>query len=377
MSVLHHRIDGPDGAPVLVLLNSLGSSLEMWTPCVGPLSERFRVVRMDARGHGDSAPVRSPEPIGLADLGRDVLDTADALGLDRFHLAGVSVGGMTGMWLAIHHPERIARLALICTSAHLPPASGWTDRAAAVRAAGVGSIADVTARRWITPGLAERDPALLDRLREMLAATDAEDYAALCGAIAAMDLRPDLGRIAAPTLVVSADGDPATPPEHGRVIADGIPGARFELITGAAHISPVEAPAVVVALLRDHLRGGATAASGFATRRAVLGDAHVDAAIAATVPVTAAFQDFITRYAWGDVWTREELSRRERSIVTLTSLISLGNENEIAMHVRAALRNGLTPEEIAEVCLHTAVYAGVPRSNSAFAIIRRTLAESA
>ncbi len=114
---------------------------------------------------------------------------------------------------------------------------------------------------------------------------------------------------------------------------------------------------------------------GMRTRRAVLGDAHVDRAVAGTTDLTEAFQDFITRYAWGEVWTRPGLDRRMRSVVTLTALVSLRAENEIAMHVRGAIANGLTPDEIAEVILHTAVYAGVPAANAAFAIAQRTLAE--
>ena len=120
----------------------------------------------------------------------------------------------------------------------------------------------------------------------------------------------------------------------------------------------------------DHIRE-----AGLAVRRAVLGDAHVDRARARTTPFTAAFQDFITRYAWGEVWTRPALERRSRSMITLAVLTALGRENEIEMHVRGALRNGLSPEEIGEVLLHTAVYAGVPAANAAFAIARRVIEE--
>ncbi|HEY0359090.1 MAG TPA: 4-carboxymuconolactone decarboxylase [Mycobacteriales bacterium] len=116
-------------------------------------------------------------------------------------------------------------------------------------------------------------------------------------------------------------------------------------------------------------------AGGMEVRRAVLGDAHVDRAVASTTEFTAPFQDFITRYAWGDVWTRPGLDRRTRSIVTLTVLTALGHENELAMHVRAAVRNGLSADEIGEVLLHTAVYAGVPAANTAFAVAQRVLAE--
>ncbi len=373
---LHHEISGPVGAPALVLLNSIGGTTAMWAACAGRLSEHYRVIRMDARGHGGSAVGNSPTAIGLDTLAGDVLSTLDALGVDRFHLAGQSLGGMTAMWLAIHHPERIIRLALVCTSAYLPPPSNWLDRAAKVRESGLADIADEAVARWITPALAQRDPDLFARLRDALVACDREDYAQCCEAISEMDLRSDLGRISAPTLVISADEDPATPPVHGEAIAAGVPGARFEIVHDAAHVATVEQPARIADLMLDHLGGTGTLARGFAIRREVLGDAHVNAAITATTPLTEPFQDFITRYAWGEIWSRTELGHRERSIATLAALIAIGAEKELALHVRAALRNGLTATEIAEVCLHTAVYAGVPRANSALGVIQRTLAES-
>lgn len=375
---------GVAGAPVVVLLNSLGATTGMWDPQVGALAEQFRVVRVDTRGHGAS-PAAPPGAAGgpgtLDELGRDVLRVLDRLradlGVSRVHLAGLSLGGMIAMWLAAHHPDRVARLALLCTSAHLPPAAGWLSRAAAVRHAGTASVAGAVVTRWVTPGLAARDPGLVAALTAMITSTDAESYARCCEAISAMDLRADLPRIAAPTLVVAGAEDPATPPEHARVIAAGIAGSRLEVLADAAHVATVEQAGALTHLLLEHFRGGATLDAGFAARRAVLGDTHVERAIAGTSPLTAAFQEFITRYAWGDVWSRPELSRRDRSVVTLAALVALGAEHELAMHVRAALRGGLTPTQISEILLHTALYAGLPRANRAFAIAQQVLSETA
>ena len=371
--MLAWREDGPADAPALVLLNSIGTTTEMWTPCLAPLAEQFRVVRIDARGHGASAPSPPGAPCTVADLGQEVLDVLDELGLEHVHLAGVSLGAMTAMWLAIHHPARAARLALLSTAAHLPTGPAYLDRAATVRAGGMAAIADVPARVWITPALAERDPALLAGLQAMLAGVDAESYAQCCAALADLDLRADLGRIAAPTLVVAGADDSATPPEHAAAIVAAVPGARLEVLAQAAHIAPVEQPARVARLLLAHFGGGATLAAGYATRRAILGDEHVDRTLAATTQLTAAFQDFLTRYAWGDVWSRPGLARRDRSIATLAALVALGAENELALHVRAARRNGLSADEITEILLHTALYAGLPRANRAFAIARDVL----
>jgi 3-oxoadipate enol-lactonase/4-carboxymuconolactone decarboxylase len=204
--------------------------------------------------------------------------------------------------------------------------------------------------------------------------TPDEGYAACCDAIDAMDLRGGLASITAPTLVISGLRDPAIPPEHQVRIAAGVPGARLAAVD-AAHIPNVELADEVTEIVLGHLLARDPHSDGMATRRAVLGDEHVDRSIARTTPLTAPFQDFITRYAWGDVWTRPGLERRSRSMITLALLCGLKHENELAMHVRAAVRNGLTPEEISEVFLHTAVYAGVPTANSAFAIAQETLGE--
>lgn len=371
---LSWRSDGADDAPALVLLNSVGSTTDMWTPVVGALAEQFRVIRIDHRGHGNSAPSPAGTACTLADLGADVIAVLDELGLDRVHLAGLSLGGMTGMWLAIHHPDRIKRLALLCTSAAMP-SDTYANRAQTVRAEGMGVVADGIVARWLTSDLAERDSDLVAALQAMVVSIDAESYAQCCEAIATMDLRADLGRIAAPTIVLAGQQDSATPPDHGALIAEGIAGARLELLDPAAHLATFEQPARIVVLLREHFRAGATLSRGYATRRAVLGDEHVDRAIASTTPLTEPFQEFITRYAWGDIWSRPELALRERSIATLAALVSLGAEHELAMHVRAARRNGLTPEDIVEVFLHTALYAGLPRANRAIAVARDVMDE--
>jgi 3-oxoadipate enol-lactonase/4-carboxymuconolactone decarboxylase len=367
--------DGPPGAPPLVLLASVGASTRMWDPIAGALAEHHRVLRIDTRGHGDSPPAPAGGSPDIAELAADVLAVLDDRGLARVDLAGLSLGGMIGMWIAAHAPQRLGRLALLCTSAHLPPAQGWLDRAAAVRAGGMAAVVEPVTARWLTPALAERDPALLQRLRQVFTAVDAESYAQCCAAIAVLDLRPDLARIAAPTLVIAGADDPATPPEHARVIAAGIAGARVEVVSPAAHLAVVEQPGRIAALLLDHFRAAGNPAAGMTVRRAVLGDAHVDRAIAATTPFSDPFQQFITRYAWGEIWTRPGLTRRDRSIATIAALVAMGAERELALHLRAGLRNGLTRAELAEVLLHTAVYAGVPRANRAFAVAEQILAE--
>jgi 3-oxoadipate enol-lactonase len=250
--ILHHDIAGPDDAPVLLLGGSLGTTLKMWDGQLA-LAERFRVVRFDHRGHGGS-PV-PPGPYRIADLGADVLALMDQLGIERASLAGLSIGGMAGIWLAASAPERIDRLVLLCTSAHMPPASAWQERAATVLEAGsTEPVADAIVGRWLTPGFAAEHPEVAADLRAMLTSSPPDGYAWCCGAVEHMDLREELPRIAAATLVISGSDDLATPPQMQAQIAAAIPDARHEIIRPGAHVVAVEQPAAVNRLIEEHLR---------------------------------------------------------------------------------------------------------------------------
>jgi 3-oxoadipate enol-lactonase len=250
---VHHVIDGPPGAPVLLLSNSLGSTTRMWDAALPRLAECFRVVRYDHRGHGQS-PV-PPGPYDLDDLVDDAIGLLDRLDVARAHVAGLSLGGMMAMRLAIRHPERVDRLALLCTSARLGPADLWATRARAVRAHGTASIAAAVVSRWVTPATATAEPTLMSGLEAMVAAIPDEGYAACCGVVERMDLRADLPRITAPTLALAGADDPATPPEHLELIAAAIPGARLAVVEHAAHLAPIERPEPVADLILSHLKG--------------------------------------------------------------------------------------------------------------------------
>jgi 3-oxoadipate enol-lactonase / 4-carboxymuconolactone decarboxylase len=361
-------IEGPDDAPVVVFAGSLGSTTAMWDAQAAALAGEFRVVRCDHRGHGGSpAP---PGPYTVDELASDVLAQLDELGVERAAFVGLSLGGAVGQLLALRAPERIERLAVCCTSSHFGAPENWTDRAATVRDGGVAAVAPAVLERWLTPAA---PPAMRERLEAMLLSVDPEGYAACSEAIARFDARGQLGALRLPVLAIAGSDDPATPPEWLEEIAAEVPGARLHVIEGARHIANVEFAAEFNRVLFPFLRGGA----GMRVRREVLGDAHVDASIERTTAFTADFQDLITRYAWGEIWTRPGLDRRMRSAITLTALVAGGHENELAMHTRAALRNGLTADEIKEVLLQTAIYCGVPAANSAFAVARRVIDEEA
>ncbi|GGT03255.1 3-oxoadipate enol-lactonase [Streptomyces kurssanovii] len=411
---LQYRVDGPEDAPILVLGPSLGTTWHMWDRQIAELSERWRVIRYDLPGHG-GAPAHPAASVG--DLAERLLATLDQLGVQRFGYAGCSVGGAVGIELALRHPQRVATLALVAASPRFGTADEFRQRGVVVRTNGLDPIARSAPERWFTPAFAAAQPAIVEWAVQMVRTTDPGCYIAACEALAAFDVRAGLGRIQVPTLVVVGSEDQVTGPAEARTLVAGIPDARLALVPGASHLAPVEQPAAVTDLLAHHFATAwhdtlaafpapaapvtsppvapvaeiAPAATeqpqatgpgradpyqaGMKVRREVLGDAHVDDVLADGDDFTGDFQELITRFAWGEVWTREGLDRRMRSCVTLTALVAGGHLEELASHTRAALRNGLTPSEIREILIHTAVYCGVPAANSAFRVAQTVIQE--
>ncbi|MEU5426446.1 alpha/beta fold hydrolase [Streptomyces olivoreticuli] len=581
-NTLQYRSDGPEDAPVLVLGPALGTTWHMWDRQIPELTRHWRVLRFDLPGHG-GAPAEPAPAVG--ELTDRLLATLDGLGVDRFGYAGCSIGGAMGADLALRHPHRLAALALIAASARSGTADSWHQRGNTVRTSGMDPIARSAPESWFTPNFAGAQPAIVDWAVQMVSTTDPGCYVAACDALAAFDVRAELGRIGVPALVLVGAEDQVTPPADARVLVAGIHDARLAVVPGASHLAPVEAPAAVTDLLVRHFTTawqlstqqgltpvtsptppsrtatpaqgptpgqafgpapgsetgqptghapgfpghgpdagvaseafghmpgrttgpgglppgpapapqpgqpagrapgfpandpgvapgqapgsgqapgfavpgraegrtagqmpGATAdhavgrapgpghvagaapghlpgpASGYGfppaqqptpapgggapvppmtggfgppptlepeaaaatapdpdpygrgmrIRREVLGDAHVDAAEAAKDDLTGDYEDFVTRYAWGGAWDRPGLDRRTRALITLTALTAGGHLDDLALHTRAALRCGLTPDDIKEALLHTAVYCGVPAAGAAFQVARRVIAE--
>ena len=248
---VHAVVTGRPDGPAVVLSNSLGSTHRMWDAQIAALEERFRVVRYDTRGHGDS-PV-PPGPYSIDELADDVIGLLDRLDIERAHLVGLSLGGMTMMRVAARNPERVNRLALLCTAAYLPPAQGWTDRAALVRADGTSAVAAAVVQRWFTPGYLAANTEARQQFEAMVAATPAEGYAACCEAISAMDQRSDLSSIIAPTLAIAGADDPATPPDLLRDIVDAVPNGRLLVVPDSAHLANAEQVDTITPALIEHL----------------------------------------------------------------------------------------------------------------------------
>lgn len=248
---LHHRVDGPEGAPVLVLGPSLGTTLDLWNPQLPELSRHCRVVRYDLRGHGGSqAPAG---PYSIAALAGDMLALLDRLGVDRFSYAGVSLAGALGTWLSRQHGDRLVGVVTIASAAWFGKPDSWLARASRVRAEGTQWLVESRFGTWFTHEFAARQPSTVAWLLDMLRTTPAEGYASCCEAIAAFDLRDRLGDISVPTLVIAGEEDPATTVAMCRELAEGIPGASLVVIPEASHFVNVERPDAVTHLLLDHL----------------------------------------------------------------------------------------------------------------------------
>ena len=336
MTVTAVRLGGRPDLPLLVLGPSLGTSATtLWSAAATHLAEHFQVVAWDLPGHGHHRGPLGEDPVTVASLAADVLAVVDELSDSfhpvPFHYAGDSVGGAVGLQLLLDAPLRVASATLLCTGAMIGTPESWAERAAQVRASGTPSLVSASAERWFAPGFLEREPERGSALLHALSDADDAGYAAVCEALAGFDVRDRLL------------GRQAIWPE-----------GRFSTLAGFCE--PGET-------LED------------AVRREVLGDAHVDRATAAATDLTREFQQFITEYAWGGIWTRPGLDRRSRSLVTLTALVARGHHEELAMHVRAARTNGVSVEEIKELLLQTAIYCGVPDANTAFRVAQQVLSE--
>jgi len=380
---LFYRLEGNEGKPVLVLSHSIGADHAMWAPQVPDLLSHFRLLRYDIRGHGASDV---PEgDYSIEELGREVLGLVDALNISEFAFCGLSLGGAIGQWLAIHAADRLSRLVLASTSPQFGPRANWDARRKAVLDGGMASVIDLVMQRFFSPETLTRGDAYAQCLRSVILETDPIGYAGCCAALRDMDHTQLLEQIRVPTLVIVGERDVATPwSGHGEKLAREIPKAQT-LHLPAAHLSNLERPRSFTAALFNFLRPQPDARSegnsdpmqaGFEVRRAVLGEEHVDRSIAATSEFNREFQELITRYAWGTIWTRPGLSRRTRRLLVLSTMAALGRWEEFRLHLRAGLMHELEPCDLKEVLLQVAVYAGVPAANTGFHIAAEVLDDS-
>ncbi len=376
------------GRPLLVLGPALGTSaIALWGEAGALLAGEFDVLAWDLPGHGGSPA--ATEPFTVGELAAGVLSRVDEVLSARgdaggsFHIAGDSLGGAVALQLLLDQPERVRTATLLCTGAKILTAESWSERAELVRVSGTGPLVESAIGRWFGPGFADRRPDAVDGLLQALTDADPSSYVWACLALAGYDLRQRLAEIDRPVLAVAGTHDISTPAPTLQEVVDGVSNGRLVVLDGVGHLAPAEAPADVARLITQHAGSPdpdpqtteGVRAAGLAVRRAVLGAAYVDQATAGTTDFTRDFQDLITQFAWGTIWTRPGLDRRSRSMITITALVAGGHHEELALHIRAARTNGLTDEEIKETLLQSAIYCSVPAANTAFRVAQRVLAE--
>ncbi len=369
------RVDtgGTLGKPTIVFMPALGAAKNVWDEVWERLGDDYFLVCLTLPGHDGNPP--HPGPLPLADIAAEVARMSETEPWGEWLFVGLSIGGGVAIELALNPPPGLVGSAMFCASARFGTEQMWRERAEQVRTHGMSSLVDVARGRWFTEEFIEAHPDRVDQVMADLTAADNHTYASLCEALAVWDARERVSQITLPMLVLSGAGDVAAAPAQGMAVAEKVEHATFVCIPGASHLAPIERPDEVAAVLTEHARHvfGVTPdtgrVAGFGVRRQVLGDDIVTASHSSASPITHRFQDFVTRYGWGEVWTDGTLSAHQRSIATLAAVVTLGDDKEIALHIAGARRNGVEWAQIAELFRHLALYAGVPRANKAMGLL--------
>ena len=366
----HYKLEGTPNSPVLIFSNSLGMDMHMWDAMVPLLLPYFQILRYDTRGMGKSEV--TPDPYSVEMLGKDVIDLMDKLNIEKAHFCGLSMGGQIGQWLGIHKPERLHKLIISNTAAKIGNDEGWNDRIKTISEQGMQSIVETALTGWFTDSFRDSYPEVIEQVRKHFTSNDIKGYSNCCAAVRDADFRNDLARIPVETFVVAGEEDPSTTVEDAEFMAERIPQAQLQVYP-TRHITSIEQPEAMAAGLIRFLVGETTFEKGMHVRRTVLGNAHVNRANKNRNDFNSDFQDFISNYAWGEIWTRPGLSKHNRSLITIAMLIALNRPDELKMHIRAAFNNGVTVEELKEVIMQAGIYCGLPAANSAFQLAQEII----
>ncbi|GHE22224.1 alpha/beta fold hydrolase [Halomonas urumqiensis] len=374
-----YRLLGAEALPLVVLAHPLGMSQAVWDDVLPALLPRYRVLTWDLPGHGASdAWPADGGAITPAALAADALALVEHAGVSRFHFAGTSIGGVVGQQLLAEQAERLLSLTLTNTGAVIGTAELWNTRAERVRNEGLAAMSAEIVPRWFAPACFEAEPALKSGWMTQMGRGDDESYARMCEMLGSTDFTGKLGATSLKVLLLAGDEDLATPPATLEALAAECQGATLEVLEGVGHVPSVEVPArfaetllaFMAVDLGDVGAHGVDYATGIETRKQVLGEEHVARSTANATSLDAPFQQMITRLAWGELWSNDDLTRRERSMITTGILAALGRE-ELELHLKTAKRIGLTEAELRQVLMHVAIYGGVPAANHAFALAKR------
>ncbi|MDD2820440.1 MAG: 3-oxoadipate enol-lactonase [Flavobacterium sp.] len=358
----NYKITGTPNSPVLAFSNSLGTDMGMWEELIPNLLPYFRVLQYDTRGHGESEITNEGYTIDL--LGNDFIALLDELKIDKVYFCGLSMGGLIGQWLGIHHPKRLFKLILSNTDSKIGTVENWNDRIKTIQNEGMQAIVEGTMERWFTDDFRKNNPNRITEIKSVFAKNNVVGYTNSCAAVRDADFRNDLHKITIETLVITGTEDAVTNVEQAELLVKAIPNASLKILP-ARHLSATELPEIYTQVMIDFIVGESTFERGMHVRRSVLGEAHVAKAIENSNEFNGDFQNFISNYAWGEIWTRPELSKHNRSLITIAMLIALNRKAELQMHIKAAFNNGVTVAEIKEVIMQSALYCGLPAANEA------------
>ncbi|MBB3331691.1 3-oxoadipate enol-lactonase/4-carboxymuconolactone decarboxylase [Halomonas campaniensis] len=371
-----YRLLGSEANPLVVLAHPLGMSQAVWDDVLPALLPRYRVLTWDLPGHGASQ-AWGERPVTPVDLAAEALALADLAGAERFHFAGTSIGGVVGQQLISEHAERLLSATLTNTGAVIGNAELWNTRAGRIRQEGLAAMSEEIVPRWFAPACFEAEPALKAGWCTQMGRGDDDAYARLCEMLGSHAFTGKLSGKPVKVQLLGGSEDLATPPATLEALAAELDGAPLEILEGVGHVPSVEVPglfaekllAVMAVDLGDVGHQGVDYATGLETRKQVLGEAHVARSTENATSLDAPFQQMITRLAWGELWSNDDLTRRERSMITTGILAALGRE-ELTLHLKTAKRIGLTEAELRQVLMHVAIYGGVPAANHAFALAK-------
>ena len=375
--ILHYQWLNEGRNKTIVLINSLGTDLRIWDAVVAGISHEFNVLRFDKRGHGLSSTLEGE--VSIDDYADDVIFLLDQLGIEQTHVLGLSIGGLITYSLTSRYPERVEKLIFSNTGAQIGTEAAWNERISTIREGGIEAMSTAIIERWLSPAYREQNAAATAGYTNMLERNTALGYIQACAAIRDADYRPVLSGIEHDALFIGGSEDAGTTPAFVRENAAALHGSRVEIIAGVGHLPCLEAPGRVAELILAFCAETKTLSlyeKGMKTRRSVLGDAHVDRAEANKTDFDKDFQEYIVNSAWGSIWSRPQLSKRERSMITIALLAALGHEAELAMHLRATRNTGASEQDVKEVLLHTGIYAGVPVTNGAMKIAKEVFHHS-
>jgi 3-oxoadipate enol-lactonase / 4-carboxymuconolactone decarboxylase len=371
-ATLHYEYLNTHRDTTFVFINSLGTDFRIWDRVVSDLKHYGNILRFDKQGHGLSSLSENTQTI--ADYAQDVLGLMDALQIEKAVVVGLSIGGIIAQYLGINHANRLEKLILSNTAPKIGTYETWAMRINNLKTNGIASITEGVMKVWFSDSFHQTRADELEGYKTMFERSNTEGYVRACDAIRTNDLTAQISSIKTPTLCFAGTADGSTPPELVKAMADKIPNAEYVLIDEVGHIPCVEVPKTIFEHIYNftfYQEAKTLYDKGMITRRAVLGDAHVDRAEANKTDFDKDFQEYITNSAWGAVWSRPTLTRRERSMITIAVLATLGHHEEVEMHLRATKNTGATLEDVKEVLLHIGVYAGVPVSNMAYKMAKK------